>query len=521
MSRYKLKWGIICLFAILILFSYGNQLIYRYAVPAGGDAYGHLRIANIILHGDYAQIYQYHTVWHLIVVALTLITRVPAITVMAWLAPLLLVTMGISLYIFNRRYFGEIAGVTSLILIGFFSNQPIQTLYDGSFPNVLAAGTILPLFMIALVSVYRTNQKLKRYLILGIMAIILVYSHHLTTLYTIPVVILFFLAELVKIYREKGTSLWKIFLVMILALISILILFALLLNSSAAGSVNDLAKQFLDINFVFPFIHFKGYLDNPNAYLALTDYPNALGEAVVFLGIGGFLVALYHVIFRSQESNWPAYLVLVLWAYCLLISSQILSVGFPIRFARDLVIPLALLGGVFVSHIILLIRNRTFPRILTVLFVIACLGVGSLTFISRIKRIFEHNPLIYHLRVDSAAAEYITTQLPLRAKITVFQDDIYLNSFTPLHNVEWDGEYLLAQKLVQPDPTVNLIQATDYIYLEERYDRDESWINNHGIIEAYSAASFVKLVATFEQPEKKVYVFQVLHSAIKNTRDND
>src|SRR5687768_11683125 len=109
---------IVALFLALFLFSYANQFLYKYEVPAGGDAIGHLRIVKNILGGDYLQIFRYHTIWHVTVGIGSLLFHIPSITVMAWLSPLLLFTMGVSLFYFNTRSFGLIAGVSSLILIG-------------------------------------------------------------------------------------------------------------------------------------------------------------------------------------------------------------------------------------------------------------------------------------------------------------------------------------------------------------------------------------------------------------------
>ncbi len=498
------------LFVWLFLFSYANQLIYHYQVPAGGDALNHETVVQNILRGDYGQIYHYHSAWHLLVAGVVLITHVRAITIMAWLAPLLLVTMASMLYYFNKRYFGPVAGVAALVLIGFFSNQPIQTLYDGGLPNVLAAGTVLPLVVILLDRIWDKPRKLVPILWFLLGLLLLGYSHHLTTLYWLPIMALFLLAMVIR--RERARKRSRIFMLVsfILLLAGGILALSWFLGSSVGGSVQALAKQFLAVNWTFPFIHLIGKLDNPNAMWPLSVYPNGIGEALVYLGLGGLAIALYHMFFRSDSPNWRIYTILSLWTILLLIGSQTPSLGFPVRLARDLAIPLALLGGVFIASVMHFIESRRIPHFLTYCFLIVAFGIGWQTLVSRYERVVLPNPLINHLEVDTKAGEYISRTISPSAKIVVFQDDIYLHDFAPHHTIVWSGDHEAATQLVKPASAQAILKDIDYLYIEERTDRDESWINNHGIVEAYLKSPSTRLVAQFAQPEKKVYLFQSL-----------
>lgn len=509
MTTRTKAWITYGLFALVFLFSYINQFLYHYEVPQGGDALGHNAIVHTILGGDYGQIFRYHTVWHSIIAVLSLALSMRTLTVMVWLAPALLVSMAMALMYFNYRFLGIIAGWASLIIIGFMSQQPIQTLYDGGFPNVLAAGTVLPFVLIALDNIFNKKRRYWLSILLFLLSlVILIYSHHLTTLYSLVTIALFLLFELIRYWRHKSVGWWKIISFLLLCYLLTVGAIALFLNSNLPISFQGLAKQFVQVDFKLPFIHFVNTTKEMPGYLALADFPDALGHAVVGLGLGGFAVAVYYIIFRPESPKRRVYTLLAIWAYVLFLGSQVIALGFPARLARDLAIPLALLGGAFVAETLGYIHRAKIPKIFGLLFVVACLALGSVTFINRYQRALAPNPLIHHLSVDTRAADYITKNLPVRNRIVIFQDDIYLQDFTVLHSVYRISSQKDMEKMTALSDPEKLLRLDDYIYLEERFDQPESWINNHGIIETYLKSPKMQFITSFEQPEKKVYLFQ-------------
>lgn len=515
MEKQTQRWILYQLLFLLFIFSFLNQFIYRYAVPAGGDAIGHNSVVTAIIDGNYAQIFQYHSFWHVIVAGISLLFQIPSITVMAWLGPLLLVTMGLSFYYFNQRYFGKLAGIASLILIGFFSRQPLQTLYDGGFPNVLAAGTFLPLVFIALERAFSAKHKAPAISLFLFSLILLSFTHHLTTLYTIATILLFFCLQFIRKAHNQGKSLFTIGTWIIGAAILSIPVLGWLLNGPLPKSIRTLATAFIQVNWQFPFVHFVGKLDNPDAIWPLSTYPNGIGEAVFILGIAGLVVITINLFTRRLQYDRTISLLLIAWIVVLFISSRIASLGFPVRLARDLAIPLGLLGGVFIQWCVAYIRERQMPGTLVPLFLLACLLPGWQTFSERLMVQLKPNSLIYHLPVDSRAAEYITKELPLSAKIVVFQDDIYLSSFTPLHQVTWDVSPSAIQKLATPRTAHDVLIDYDYVYVEYRRDRPEGWLNNPSIIKDYRDMEFARETASFTQSEKDVYLFAIDHTKLR------
>jgi hypothetical protein len=504
---YLLGIAIVCLF----LFSYLNQLLYHYQVPPGGDAVNHNNVVHAILDGDRALIFKYHTVWHMMVILVSLVFQARTITVMAWLGPMLLVTCGLALYWFNRRFIGPVAGLASLILIGFFSFQPTQTLFDGGFPNVLAAGTVLPLFFISLNQIFSSQRKVLSLGLTLLLFIILAYSHHITTLYAVTVVFFAGLFIMMKRLRDRHIS-WLLIIGVMAFVIGVAPYVLRWILSLPLGSARDLASQFITITKHYPFISLPHHLDNPNAYWSLQVFPHGIGELIVYLGAAGFIVALFRLVTsRTRDEAWRTYLILVVWTVILTFGSQILALVFPVRLARDLAIPLALLGGVFVQTIYSYIVNRRLPKVFFFLFLLICLVIGANTFWERWQREVSPNSLLSHLSVDSQAADYITQNLPLDARIVGFYDDTYLPLFAPLHNVRFAQDPAFVQNISEHKNMEVVLQPIDYLYIERRFDRDSSSVNNGPLVTRYLESPYVTLEAVFEQPEKKVFLFKVKH----------
>lgn len=487
----------------------GNQFIYRYVVPPGGDAINHNPYVIAILEGRLTEVGNYHILWHLIVAIVAFFTRLPSITVMAWLGPLLLFTGGISLFWFMRRYFGLIAALATVIAIGFFSNQPLQTLYDGGFPNVLAAGTVLPFIFIAAERMISDSNKLKASILLTLTLFILSYSHHIVTLYTLTALGIFYLIQCELWLRKKRVNPILI-MTGLIAIISGGIGVAGYLLHSLQYSIASLARAFVDINLTPPFIHLIGQLDNPNAMWPLKVYPNAIGETIVYLGLLGSLIAIYLAIKERHNPKGRISLLIIILALVLLLGSQTPALTFPVRLARDLAIPLAMLAGIFVGEVLDYMAKKQAPLIFHYAVVILCLAVGLATGLSRFQRMTQPNPLVSHLKVDIQATNYITTSVPLSSTILTFNDNTHQPLFDPLHKFLHISNPNILRQLTEANTIYLGLKNVDYVYLEYRTDREETWINNRGMLEKYkSSPYFEPLAQEFVQPEKTIILLKV------------
>ncbi len=486
MQREKSSsWLIVYLTVLLFFFSYGNQLIYRYSVPAGYDPLAHNNIIQQILSGHYQIIYQYHTAWHLPVALLSRLFHADSLLVMAWLGPLLLIAMGLSLYHFNSRFFGYGAGIASLILITFFSLQPFQTYSDGGFPNILAAGTVLPFFVILLNQAFEAKQKFWPIIwtILGLF--LLAFSHHLTTLYTVGILFFFFIVLLFRAGRKRHVN-GLVLLLGVLVILGIgILLLKLFLMSPITGSVKSLAALFVRVDASFPFVHFIGLPDGPDALWPWRLYNADIGQAVVVLGGSGLLISLAIMLTQPNHPYWRIHALLVVWTITLLVGSRFPNLSDPGRLARDMAIPLALLGGMALQYIYEFIKEKQISKSLFYLFMVLCIINGWPALLKRVNGVFRPNYLVAHLPVDVRSADYITQNLPPDARIMSFQEDMYLDYFTPNQKVDWIIDPKKVSSIVTYTHPEGALESYDYLYLEERYNKPKGFLNNPDITKNY------------------------------------
>jgi hypothetical protein len=503
------------------VFSYYNQLKYHYLVPPGGDATNHIQIVSRLLAGETGLLIHFHSLWYVLTIIFMRLTGMSAVTAMAWLGPGLLVSATVALYLFNRRFFGPTAGAVAATVFSLMTLQPLQTLNDGGFPNVLAAGTVLPLTLMAVEWPFSSRRPWLAVVVAigAVMALLL--AHHITALYGGLIIILFLFIQLLKWLERR--PLGKILVLVVPGLLYGLLvgLTHLLLTSHFASTIQGLASSVVTTNSIFPYIHLTGHLDNPNAIIDLSNYRDYIGWAPVYLGIGGLIGALGWLVFGRESAGKRGATLLILWTTILAVASQQNGLGFPIRLARDLAVPLTLLVGLLAQMIVSYVHARQLPRMLGWLVIILCLSLGWGELQQRLIGASVLNPLVYHLAVDQQAAEKITQVVPENSRIVLFYDDAYLPEFIGPRRVILATSQS-AEKLADPRQVSKETPTAQYVYVERRYDRDLTAVNHDGVIKSYLHSPLMELVFQFHQPEKAVYFFKVktvvAQTAKKTTR---
>lgn len=520
MGRKVWKWLVfVGVLGVIAFFAYRNQLIFRYAVPPGGDAASHNRIVELILNGKIREAIHYHIVWHLLVAGISRISGTLPITVMAWVGPGILVLGSAVLFLFNRRYFGFIAGLVSAIVLGLMSFQPLQTLNDGGFPNVLATTIVLPLTLMALVFLLNSQKKVLAIPLFLVMLVVLFFSHNFTPLYGLATMAIFTVVALPIWLRRRGHSYFIVFGSLVgVALLGLLI--AKIVFSTESFSATGLASQFARVDFSWPFFHLTGKLDNPNAMLDVTSYPDALGPILIYLGIPGVLLAAGYVIFGQWSPRAQASLLLLIWVTLVFGLSQAPAVGFPVRLTRDLAVPLALLSGLAVGGVADLGLKRRIPYLFVVIFLGECLLFGWPTLVTRYTDAGRHNTLVSHLAVDSRMAIKINASVPKGSTIFIPWDDIYLPMFIDGYRPLIDISDTAKLKITDPGQVPVVLPGVEYVYFEYRLDRPINWNNNRANLNSYLNSSVMTLMFKDSQSEKEVYFFKVVRpkSALVATR---
>jgi hypothetical protein len=242
------------------------------------------------------------------------------------------------------------------LFILFAATQPLQTLYDGGFPNYLAAAIWLPFFILCLAEAIeeRSWKWSLGAIVLGLLTLL---THHFSSVYLGIVLAMAALAV-------KRLRIW---------LLGSLALMVLVLISPLGASFRHLASIAVRFGGPFPWIHSVGGLDNPNALLPLAAYPSLLTPAVFWFGTA----ALVYVLVRSiRGRKLPLPVVLFAgWALVLYVASQIPALRFPVRLARDLGVPLTVLAAYAINGLVNQLGKveglGTYLKLLATIFVIA------------------------------------------------------------------------------------------------------------------------------------------------------
>jgi hypothetical protein len=520
MGRKVLKWLVfVGALGVIAFFAYRNQLIFRYAVPPGGDAINHNRSVELILQGKIQEAIHYHIVWHLIVAGVSRLTGTLPITVMAWMGPGILVVGSAVLFIFNWRYFGFIAGLVSAIVLGLMSFQPLQTLNDGGFPNVLATTIVLPLTLMSLIFVLTGRKKALAIPLFLVMLVILLFSHNFTPLYGLATMAIFTVLAIPIWLRRRGYNYLIVFGSLAASALLGLASASILLKT-ASLSATGLAAAYAKIDLVWPFFHLIGKLDNPNAILDIFAYPDAIGPVLLYLGLPGVLVAAGYLLFDGWSRRAQASLLLLIWATLVFGLSQSPQVGFPVRLTRDLAVPLALLSGIAVGAVVDLGRWRRIPPIFVGFFLLETMAFGLPALTSRYEQAGRHNPLVSHLEVDRRMAARINAQIPKNSVIFIPWDDIYLPLFIEGYKPLIEIPDATRLKITNPAELPIILPSVQYVYFEYRLDRPVNWNNNRANLNSYLNSSVMTLMFKDSQPEKEVYFFKVVRpkSALVATR---
>lgn len=509
------KKVIVVLLALSIvgIFNYLNQLIYNYQVPPGGDAVQHIKIVNTILEGNFRTVTHFHFVWHLVTAGIIKLTQANGIVVVAWTAPALVVLGSLGMFIFNRRFFGFAAGIASLLLLGLFSLQPFQTLYDGGFPNFLAATLILPLALVFLDRIFTSKNKLVATAVAGILLGILLFTHNVTSLYGLSIIAVSILIYLPIYLRRRGLN-YFICLLSIPTAMFLAVLTANMFFNSNSTSASGLATSFARVDWSWPYFHLVGELHNPNAFLDVTAYPEVLGLGIVYLGIAGLVVALIHILIDSTNSKARGSIFLIVWAGLIFALSQRPEVGFPVRLTRDLAVPLVLMGGVIIQAIVDVAAKRQIPIIFTAVIVLLCFGFSLPTLLSRYQTAISPNPLIYHKLSDDKMAKWINENVPKDSYIAVFSGDAYLPLFVAERTVDVEVPESVRLNITNPKNLPSLLPEADYIYIQYRKDLPQKWDNTPSLVKSYLSGSNVELAHSEKQTEEEVYLFKVLKSKL-------
>lgn len=465
--------------AVFLLLYYGVFLYFDYPSAPGGDLYNHFLHLQELRQFGLSHIYQgYPKLFHLIAWAVMSLTGWSLLKAALFLIPLVLLASAWAAAWVSKLFFGRWAAVLTIFILLFVSAQPVQTLYDGGFPNLIAAHIWLPLMV---GSLYCASSKKSVYWFSAslIIFILITLTHAFTTVYAG-----FVLFAAALYYWRRYPHYW-------LVLIAIMVAFWISPYSEAAKSMLSSVCTFKS---VFPWISLVGKLENQNAIWKLADYPVGISYLVAWGAVLSLPLLFWEFIARRSKA-FLAYLVLF-WLIMVFIGSQTPSLVFPVRLARDLATPAVIACTVALVAIWRRLRAKPLLQALLGLVVLVLAYPHAM---DRFTRLFKYEPLISYTHADQLAVIWIGD--------------------TPAASLDQYLPYVVRQN-VRP---VELDVAKRNNLEEQRYmnnvNREKLGNAKYVFYEVYSGHNgevyrefleYLKFkeIAVFKDPLKKVFLFQ-------------
>ena len=375
--------------ALFLGLRYGSFAFHHYVSAPGGDLVNHVvMMRDLEAHGLAVMFSSYPRLFHLILLITIKLTGLRPLTALLYLLPLMMLAVSLATGWLASVIAGRWAGLAAFFTLLFISSQPWQTLYDGGFPNILAAGVWVPLWIVC--TSYYFGQRNWKYGIGSILtSLAIVLTHHISTGY----LVVLYIALLIRLMLS-ARPLW------VLAGAALL---ALYLATPLSNALWILLHQVVRFQAHYPWVIAVGKLDNPNAIWLWSDYPNALGWFVLAGGLVGF-ITLLRLAWSRSTAGIASYLLLV-WAVVLLIGSREQVLGFPLRLARDAGIPLAASVGILFAQVGRWVRYQPLQVAVGALFLL--LGFSQLS--AQFERVIgPYEPTIQYTLADREAVDSVT-----------------------------------------------------------------------------------------------------------------
>lgn len=363
-----------------LIFSYRSYAYFGYQSAFGGDLYNHTSLLWDLQEKGLSHLFfgfgGYPRLFHALVWGVMQLGSISnPLYAMLILLPLSVAGAGLAAGFWAAKVSGRWAGLAALVLAIIAAREPLQTLYDGGFPNYMAAAIWMPLFITTL-GLALTKKGWWTAGAIGTGLLVLL-THHFSTAYL--VIVLCTAALVVKKARP-----W---------LLGALVLVVLVLASPLGESIRQQLAPVVLVNSSFPWIHLIGTLDNPDAMLSWRAYPGLIGPGIFWTGMISFVSVLIAMVSRRKV---PLPVILTCgWLLALLVGSHMPELRFPVRLARDLGVPLLLLSVYGVSELIKVVRCAWKPvvhRPLTLTIILAGVLAVAPQVYERITSMLQYEP---------------------------------------------------------------------------------------------------------------------------------
>ncbi|MFA7253000.1 MAG: hypothetical protein WC107_00420 [Patescibacteria group bacterium] len=491
-------------FIALVWIQYYGLAHYQYLVPPGDDPMNHFLAANNIFEQKESvfSILQrggYPPAYHFMVAKAAEIFQADPLDIIKWSYPGILILCSLAVFLLAYSILGIEAGTAAFFIYSFATRLPVQTINDGSYPNLLAAQFLLPLGLAFLTFFIKSRSKYRMWLLtLSILILLLIpLTHHFTTFYLLAIGTVAWPVVLVSfwIFRrwqwKRGLLLFLIYFTLISGLAFVF------LNTSLFTSAKSLASTMIHFGSSYPFFEIVATAKSV-AWKIPGDFISNFGTISLLILVLGFL-AFPIILFRTKDKNWLfTFIFIYIWAIILFIGSRMTFLSNPDRLARDMTLPLAISAGVLLGY--LAQDNKkifSFKILLLTIFVIALF----LPVKQRIISAKAYEPMIRATSADMEIFAFIKAENINPEKVLMQSFNFYAPKLLPGFREDYCFDGINCQ---------GIYPERDYLIMSTQL----GWLPSHvrtDSPEIYTSLENLILVKHSQSPINDVYLFKIIH----------
>ena len=384
--RYPVVFWIIFLLHFSI--TYYGVIVYRYQVAPGDDTLAHLQMAEVFRHKPtFWPSSGYPPGFHYLILGLGSIFHATPSHVLALIWPLFIVLGGLAVYYFARKAFDVKTALVAYVLFALVCPQPLQTAYDGGWPNIIATGIFLPISLVFWTKLWQRFRlwDLAIFLLTGVL---IIYTHHLSTVMWLAILLVS--GTVMVVAKAIHGSSWRRFILPVVWLVGAIVMYLLFTRTEILGAAKTL------MNF--------GLSNNDSPVWPIKTYLSSLSGIVFQLALIGLIIAAWKIIRVERMGAKSNYLiVLASWFMVYFIISR-LPVAEPGRAARDLALPASVLAALTLVIILNKVRG---DRVVWVSLIVASAFVMSVSFYLKTASQLKYNSMVRFSKADTEALSFI------------------------------------------------------------------------------------------------------------------
>ncbi|CAN5735334.1 hypothetical protein BH24ACT22_BH24ACT22_12520 [soil metagenome] len=397
--RYALLSGILLL---VLARGYLGPVLRDWPFLRADDQYQHTIMTRMMISdGATGSFMLYPPGIHLFMAELTHLSGVETLKIFAVLIPALLVLPTLAIYALGRRLWGWEYGLTAAVFYGLLTGGSYWYLEHGRYPNIIAAQFLMVLALAALFRLYN-SPSWRSGLLLALLGSSVILFHQVGSFYLallLLIVTVLFLPYALLHERGRGIALFSSF--GLLSVLSALFawntydlpkLIGKLLGSEASGEGGEAVAMAFGTK-------------PPDSIFGIVELTS---QPLLLLGLLGAAL----LTFGRRRTDTPDILiltVLLVWTLMMAAGSATALSGFPDRFARDLGVPLAVLGALaFVTVLRSVVAQRgTLAVILASLTILTMATMVDLRAIKSLVRASEPSEQLTMSPQVSEAGEWL------------------------------------------------------------------------------------------------------------------